>query len=545
MASSIAVLGGGISGLSAAYYLARFAPRTTKIVLIESSRNLGGWLKSNRVPPGLHSSAPVADEKGVLFESGPHIMNPRGTSGAVLLEMVKDVCLTKEMLTINSSDYIEKGRSIYYKDQVNVLPTHLTSLWKDKSPVTKSVFRAILRECFVVKNAGLLDETIYDFVCRRFNQHVALNIVGPYVQGMVLGDIKALSVRSVLPLLYDLEQEYRSVTIGYYRTGGRRREGFRERGLAARARRDDPVWFGQADEWSGISFKQGVQTLPDRLSAYLSQCENVEVRLDESVERIDPVGENDVKVTTSRSTMHFEHVLSALPSATLHELTSSCPLPHLTSTPCVDVAVAGLAYPSTASNYTGNSIVLPHPDSDYKSPVPGTLSVDCNSNNFLHQDHEPHFKITTAFGGHQWKNIFGTTRIQQLDPQLVFKHAQEVARVLFGIKDRPTHGMVSLNPKCLPQYTLGHEERMGELHNALQTAYSHRMSVTGQSYFGTSVPESVENSRMLVESLVVSGALGSREMMVNGLWQIEENQRDEWKDSNRLSKSHIDILLKS
>ncbi|KAI9022729.1 protoporphyrinogen oxidase [Phycomyces nitens] len=541
--SSVAVLGGGISGLSAAYYLARFAPQTTKIVLIERSRSLGGWLKSNRVPPGLHTSSPVASEQGVLFESGPHIMNPRGTSGSVLLEMIKDVHLTKEMLTINSSDFVQKGRSIYYKDKINVLPTSLISLLKDQSPVTKSVFMAIIRECFVPKSMAL-DETIYDFTCRRFNQHIALNIVGPFVQGMVSGDIKTLSIRSVLPLLYDLEKEYKNTTIGYYRTGGRRREGFRERGLAARARREDPVWYAQADTWSGISFKQGIQTLPDRLYAYLSQCENVEIRLGESVERIDPVGENDIKVTTSKSNAHFEHVLSALPSPILHKL-SSLPLPHLNSTQFVDVAVAGLAYPAAASNYSGNGIVFPHPDSDYKSPVPGTLAVECNSNNFASQDYEPHFKITAAFGGHQWNNCFGATSIQQLDPEQVYKHARKAAKTFFGVKEEPTHGMVSLNSQCLAQYTLGHEERMEELDDALQKTYGHRMSVTGQSYFGTSVPESIENSRMLVENLVVSGALGSREKIVSGLWQIEENKRNEWKDSNRLSKSHVDILLKS
>lgn len=80
--SRIAVLGGGISGLSAAYYLARLAPKSTKIVLIEGKNRVGGWIESKRVV--------TPDSKDtVLFESGPRTLRPKGPSGTLLLEMVK------------------------------------------------------------------------------------------------------------------------------------------------------------------------------------------------------------------------------------------------------------------------------------------------------------------------------------------------------------------------------------------------------------------------------------------------------------------------
>ena len=89
---SVAVLGGGISGLSTAYYLARYAPRATQITLIEGSDRVGGWIRSRRVEPGFHASCPkdnaVNNENSVLFESGPRSLRPVGASGAVVLEMV-------------------------------------------------------------------------------------------------------------------------------------------------------------------------------------------------------------------------------------------------------------------------------------------------------------------------------------------------------------------------------------------------------------------------------------------------------------------------
>lgn len=80
MSSSVAILGGGISGLSAAYYLARLAPVSTKITLIEGKKRVGGWIESRR-------------ESSVLFEAGPRTLRPQGETGTILLEMVKRHCI--------------------------------------------------------------------------------------------------------------------------------------------------------------------------------------------------------------------------------------------------------------------------------------------------------------------------------------------------------------------------------------------------------------------------------------------------------------------
>lgn len=91
MSSSVAILGGGISGLSAAYYLSKASPKT-KILLIEGSKRVGGWIRSQRVPPGYHSSPPTlpSDPNNVLFEVGPRSLRPVGPGGAAILSMVNN-----------------------------------------------------------------------------------------------------------------------------------------------------------------------------------------------------------------------------------------------------------------------------------------------------------------------------------------------------------------------------------------------------------------------------------------------------------------------
>uniref|UniRef100_A0A8C3UWN6 Protoporphyrinogen oxidase n=1 Tax=Catharus ustulatus TaxID=91951 RepID=A0A8C3UWN6_CATUS len=75
MPRTVAVVGGGISGLAACYHLVR-APRPPKVLLLEASGRFGGWLQSSRTP------------EGAVFEHGPRGVRPAGTAGAETLHMV-------------------------------------------------------------------------------------------------------------------------------------------------------------------------------------------------------------------------------------------------------------------------------------------------------------------------------------------------------------------------------------------------------------------------------------------------------------------------
>ena len=75
----VAVLGGGITGLSTAYYLSKSLPPSTRIVLFEASPRLGGWLNSTFVDVG---------NGKVVFEGGPRTLRPSVPNGLVTLDMV-------------------------------------------------------------------------------------------------------------------------------------------------------------------------------------------------------------------------------------------------------------------------------------------------------------------------------------------------------------------------------------------------------------------------------------------------------------------------
>jgi oxygen-dependent protoporphyrinogen oxidase len=232
----------------------------------------------------------------------------------------------------------------------------------------------------------------------------------------------------------------------------------------------------------------------------------------------------------------------------LEQLIQSKPLPHLSHNPVADVAVVNVAYaPNVKLEYDGFGFLTPHRDTKYRIPVPGTLGVVFDSNAMPGQETQKNIvKLTAMIGGADWKDAFGNATIDELDPEVAYKYTLRAMSSFLNINDQPTHAMVNLQKQCIPQYGVGHEARMRDLHHALKDNYGHMMSLSGASYMGVSVPDIIKNSRMLVEELLVSGALGSREKVVTGLGKaVEGVSAQEMQDGARLSKGNIDVILKS
>lgn len=218
-------------------------------------------------------------------------------------------------------------------------------------------------------------------------------------------------------------------------------------------------------------------------------------------------------------------------------------LPHLTYNPSADVAVVNFAYaPEVKLGYDGFGFLTPHRDTAYPVPVPGTLGVIFDSNVMPKQDGIERTKVTAMLGGSDWKDIFGKQTIDDLDPKEAKEATHQVMKEFLNIQEEPTHSMVSLQKQCIPHYLVGHEDRIRQLHHATAKKFGHLLSLTGASYMGVSVPDCIKNSRMLVEELLVSGSLGSREKVVTGLGNTIAR---DVKDSIRLSKGNTNVILKA
>ncbi|KAI8888940.1 Protoporphyrinogen oxidase [Backusella circina FSU 941] len=509
--TSVAILGGGISGLSAAYYLAKASPKT-KVILIESTNRVGGWIRSQRVE--------LSQKDNVLFEMGPRTLRPVGAGGAAIIDMVRELNLKNDMLSVSKQDPSAKNRYIYYKNKINKLPNSLSSLLLHSPPVFQSVIKSILKEPFVQKGDGQ-DESLYSFVARRFNDHVALNLVGAITHGIYAGDAKQLSVKSTMRLLYDNEQIHGSVVQGMLRGGATVPSAGEERIIkkASSGKVDDTEWFEETRKASVFGFKEGSETLTRRLQQWLKEQPNVTLLVDKEIRKIKVSNDgNSIKLYDDHTSVHVNHIISTIPSRALEKLVVDNPLPHLSANPAVNVMVANFAYEQSLLKYDGFGFLVPHPDSHYKVPVPGTLGVVFDSNALRGQDtREDITKLTVMMGGHMWESTFGKVNPNQVDPMEAQELAKKVVQTYLGIDHDSAASKVSLLQECIPQYTVGHEERLKELHTAISQKYNHLLSVSGASYLGVSVPDCVKNSRLLVHDLLEKGVLGTREQVVTGL----------------------------
>lgn len=174
------ILGGGISGLSAAWYLQKRDPQAD-ILLMEKSDRLGGQVKTQR-------------EGGFQFEWGPRTLSL--SRSEALLELIGDLKLGSELLL---SLPAAERRYLWHREKLRPL----RSFW----PFAAA---ASLRE-FFCPAASQEDESIYSFASRRFGPKAAHLFFDPLTLGIYAGDIQKLSIRSCFPSLWEAERTHGSV----------------------------------------------------------------------------------------------------------------------------------------------------------------------------------------------------------------------------------------------------------------------------------------------------------------------------------------------
>lgn len=179
----IAILGGGISGLSAAWFLRKKYERA-QITLIEKENSLGGWMQTSH-------------EGGFLFEKGPRTF--QSSRCKHLLALIHELGLENEVIF---SDPCAKRRYLWVGGRLRSLASFLPQL-----------LPALICEPFRAK-AIADDESIYDFAARKLGPKTANTLFDALALGIYAGDIHKLSIRSCFPSFFQMEREKGSLVLG-------------------------------------------------------------------------------------------------------------------------------------------------------------------------------------------------------------------------------------------------------------------------------------------------------------------------------------------
>ncbi|KAJ3500439.1 hypothetical protein NLJ89_g9794 [Agrocybe chaxingu] len=507
---NIAVLGGGLTGLSAAFHLSRRFP-TAQITLLEKQARLGGWVRSERVEL-------LQINASVLLEGGPRTLRPNGRP---VLELVNLLQLEDRLITVPKTAAPAKSRFIYvpesYGDSVSglqCLPSSFLSLVS--SQLLSILLPAVLREPFRRHNrpSDAEDESLDSFLSRRFGETFARTFGSALVHGVYASDSRKLSVRAAFPSLWKAEERGRGSVLRGYLTLSR-----------TKTPESNYVLGTIVDRMRGVSvfsFKDGMATLTDALEARLRSTSNVTILSGTNVTAVKPA-RGDFKISTScGQTFRASHAVSALPLPKLHQLLSSSlesrtshEVPHLLENPTSTVHVVNLVFPCPPAQVhpEGFGYLIPRHPAGYPTSAdtssPGILGVVFDSCS-LHGQDSPliedyynkatHTKLTVMLGG-----PYPTL---PLPVQLVSTGSDAMPPYVVSVLDQlkhqlgrdlpnPAYWHIWNNESCIPTLQPGHLERVEEMKEALQSYGGGRLTIVGSGVGGVSVSDCIEAGRLV------------------------------------------------
>lgn len=493
----IAVLGAGITGLTAAHYLARHA-ENAHITIYEASDGPGGWIKADRVE--------VQDSEGrkghVLLQSGPRML--RSSNKSLRYD---DLVLFDVLANLNMADKIRHPRAvsdnryIYYPDHFVKLPS--SELTMDnlvgtvQSLLTEPLWSGGIRAAYnfwISYNKSLdpspegraallnripADESVAQFLTRILkDDRIVKNVVSGMMHGIYGGDVNKLSAKHTIfdHLWYKLKhplppgREYSYI---------HEKEWFLLADMLNGPNRLKIIELAEsALDWKLLAFEDGLVSLVDGLVADLKAKSNVTFRYSEPVTSLKyENGKILAKTPKAKQPAEYDHVICTLFSKQLAQITEPPnSLPSLAETHAVTIMTVNLWYPNPnllADGGFGYLIPSSTPDNDE-----GALGVLFDSDLRTSDSEMPGTKLTVMLGGHHWDDWEHFP-----SEEAGIAMAKAVVQRQLGISE--TEEVVAgarLCRDCLPQHFVGHRGRMRDAHYELMSAFQGHLTVAGPSY---------------------------------------------------------------
>jgi protoporphyrinogen/coproporphyrinogen III oxidase len=468
----IAIIGGGIAGLAAAYELekARRAGAAVDYTLFEERPRLGGSLASEVVG-------------GAVLERGPDSFLTEKPAAA---ELCRELGLGGELIPSNDAArktyIVTHNRLVALPDGLmflvptKLVPTAMTRLFSARTKMRMAL------ELLRPPRPRDGDESVARLVERHFGQEAVDRLADPLLSGIYGGDATQLSAQTVLPRLVEMETKYGSLTRGML--------------AAHRKMRAMAKSSSNGTNRGGAIFtalRGGMQQLVDAITARL---EGGSVRTATPVSGIEKTSQG-WKVQAGEVSEAFDALIVAAPAWAAGELLAP-----------VDAALgaelSGIPY---SSSITVNLVYdegkigpLPEGFGFLVPAVEGRAMLACT---FAHRK----FLGRTPPGKAVFRAFLGgmkrTDLLEEIDEALVAVVRREMREILgaktFGTEVEPEFAQVTRWRRAMAQYAVGHKARMQRL-NARVTALP-GLRLAGNAYDGIGVPDCIRLGRKAAREL--------------------------------------------
>jgi oxygen-dependent protoporphyrinogen oxidase len=464
----IAIVGGGIAGLAAAYELekARAEGATVEYTLFESREKLGGVLASEIVD-------------GAVLERGPDSFLTEKPAAA---ELCRELGLAGDLIPSNDAKrktyILVRNRLVPLPDglmflvPVKLIPMALTPLF---SAATK--IRMGLELLQRPRPASTADESVASLVERHFGPEVVDRLAGPLLSGIYGGDAAQLSARAVLPRLVEMEAAYGSLSRGM---------------LAQRKMRNKAQAGGNGQKPAAravfTTLRGGLQQLVDAIEPKLNPAW---VRKGMPVSRIEKTARG-WEVEAAGAKESYDAVILCAPAwaaGVLLQPVDAALAEDLSAIPYSSSITVNLVFDETALGKLPEGFGFLAPASE------GRAMLACT---FVHRKFlgrtPPGKAVLRAFLG----GMKNEALLTEPDEVLVATVRRELKEIL-GIDAKPEHTQVSRWRRAMAQYAVGHQDRARRI--AERVARLKGLKLAGNAYDGIGIPDCIRLGREAAKEL--------------------------------------------
>jgi oxygen-dependent protoporphyrinogen oxidase len=470
---SVIVIGGGISGLAAAYALRRQSAETglpLDCTVLEAAPVWGGKIITHRVGD-------------LIMEAGPDSFLSQKPWA---LELCQQLGLADQLINTNP---MEKKAFVFSRGRLHELPEGLvTFVPRQLGPFVRSgllSWRGLARmglDLVIPKRRAEGDESLASFFRRRFGREVFERVVEPLMAGIYAGDAEEMSLRATFPRFHELEQRHGSVMRGMIATR-------RARLQAGNGSAPGRTMF--------VTLRNGLGDLTASLVDHLRKDGIVlksPVRVAALRVRSHQLGRWMYDVISDEGTaMSADALILAIPAygaADLVRPLSPAAAGLLENIPYASTATVSLVYESHAltTRLQGSGFVVPR--------VEGRelLAATWTSLKWPHRASPNDVSVRCYVGG------VGREAVLRQDDNSLIRCVREELRATAGITATPRYVEVNRWERAMPQYVLGHLDVIGRIEAAVSRFSG--LVLTGAAYRGVGIPDCIKDATTAAAALM-------------------------------------------
>ncbi|OXM83804.1 protoporphyrinogen oxidase [Paenibacillus rigui] len=457
---TVVVIGGGITGLSTAYYLQKAMKareEAVQIVLVEASETLGGKIRT-------------VQNGEFIMETGADSIVTRKTNVAPLLE---ELDLTNDIVyNATGISFIHTKGELKQipKDAVFGIPLSLESLAKTDLVSAEGKVEA-LKDFYTPNESFTKEDSIGAFLEHFLGKELVEKQISPVLSGVYSGQLLELTIASTLPYLLDYKNEYGSII----------------QGLAENKQK-----FQSTGDKKFMSFKKGVSAFIDRLEERLT---GARIYKGVRAEKLEKVRDRDHYLLTLSNQEVIEADFVVL--STLHPTAQ-----HLLQDERLNEDFNQLRNSSLISVYLGYDI----PDSELPKDGTGFIAAEdsgltCNactwtSRKWEHTSEKQHLLVRLFYKSTSPEY----ERLQKLGEDELMQVARRDIEASLGITAQPVSCNVTKWHETMPNYHIKHPQLVASLESKLAASFPNVL-LAGCSYYGVGIPDCILNGERIAQRI--------------------------------------------